>query len=144
MAGTNDFGRCADIWVAPHKLHLVDATEMPSKSCDRTRLTMPTRHLNLDDQEAPLLHQRLTSLTSEQDPRVSYDETQSINERSRITSETWSSISRRVFTDSSGGSHIPNLSGFVAEYNRLALKHEIPQFVEVSSAVERRKSLDGE
>ncbi len=45
---------------------------------------------------------------------------------SRFTSATWTTISNRVFTDSSGRSFEREAADFVGEYNRLAQKHGLP------------------
>ena len=56
-----------------------------------------------------------------------YDGGYDSGQDSRVTSMTWSSISRRVFTDSSGSSHAIGNSHCLEEYNRLAEKRGLPQ-----------------
>lgn len=46
---------------------------------------------------------------------------------SRLTSATWTTISNRVFTGSSGRSFDREPADFVGEYNRLAQKHGLPR-----------------
>ena len=46
---------------------------------------------------------------------------------SRLTSMTWSTVSHRVFSGSSGSSRIMGASYYRDEYNRLAEKHKLPR-----------------
>ena len=64
--------------------------------------------------------------TSQDDPINRADGPQS--EGSRVTSTTWSTISHRIFSNSSGGSQNRGSSKPVEEYNAIALKHGLPQF----------------
>lgn len=61
------------------------------------------------------------------DPKQSFDGARS--EGSRVTSTTWSSVSHRIFSNSSGNSQNRGSSKAVEEYNVLALRHGLPQFV---------------
>ncbi len=45
---------------------------------------------------------------------------------SRMTSMTWSTVSQRVFSESSGSSRASRVSEFKKEYNELAEKHGLP------------------
>jgi len=60
------------------------------------------------------------------DLRHSFDGARS--EGSRVTSTTWSSISHRIFSNSSSNSQNRGSSKSVEEYNVLALRHGLPQF----------------
>ncbi len=62
----------------------------------------------------------------EDDPRDSFDGPPS--EGSRATSTTWSTISHRIFSNSSGNSQNRSSPKSVEEYNLLALRHGLPQF----------------
>lgn len=45
---------------------------------------------------------------------------------SRMTSMTWSTVSQRVLSDSSGSSHVSRATEFKHEYNELAERHGLP------------------
>ncbi len=78
--------------------------------------------------EASRLNQRSSSGT-DTSPRNGLDGQLDSTDQSRATSTTWSTISRRIFTSSSGSSDHRETKTFVKEYNSLAMKHGLPQFV---------------
>lgn len=49
---------------------------------------------------------------------------------SRVTSMSWSTVSHRIFTDSSGSSRGMGSSHFLEEFNKLAVKHGISELAE--------------
>ena len=63
--------------------------------------------------------------SSKQKP--TYDGPQDSSCESRVSSTTYSMVSRRVFTDSSGSSREYSGSRFNEEYNHLAAKHGLPE-----------------
>ena len=69
--------------------------------------------------------------TSPQEPAAvpvqSYDGTEESNTESRLTSMTWSTVSHRFLSGSSGSSRTIGASFYRDEYNKLAEKHGLPQ-----------------
>ena len=56
-----------------------------------------------------------------------YDGADDSNTESRLTSTTWSTVSHRFFSDSSGGSRAQGASYYRDEYNELAEKYGLPR-----------------
>ena len=56
-----------------------------------------------------------------------YDGTDDSNTESRLTSATWSTVSHRFFSDSSGSSRTQGASYYRDEYNELAEKYGLPR-----------------
>ena len=53
---------------------------------------------------------------------------------SNKTSATWSTVSHRIFTDSTGSSRMHETLEFIELYNELALKHGLPRYAESAEA----------
>ena len=56
-----------------------------------------------------------------------YDGADDSPPESRLTSTTWSTVSHRIFTDSSGSSRTMGASYYRDEYNKLAERHGLPR-----------------
>jgi len=78
--------------------------------------------------DASLARQRVSSGTYSWSP-AGYDGPIDSTDQSRGTSTTWSTVSARIFTDTSTGSDHRETSEFVKEYNNLATKYGLPVFV---------------
>lgn len=78
-------------------------------------------------QDSPPESREGQAQSSEERLRDSIDRPKDSSEGSRVTSTTWSSTSRRIFTNSSGCSQGQANSRFIEEYNVLAMKSGIPQ-----------------
>lgn len=95
----------------------------------------PTLYDYSEDSQAPLFHRRLNSRSSDQDLNP-FDGPFDSGTESLPTSGTWTTVSNRIFTDSSAGSSSRDTQRFVDEYNRLALKHGLPRFTEAPMPVD--------
>ncbi len=85
----------------------------------------PQRSRPYVHQPAP---QPLAPVSSQEHENVqTYDGADESVAGSRLTSMTWSTISHRVISDSSGSSRAMGASYYRAEYNKLAEKHRLPQ-----------------
>ena len=72
--------------------------------------------------------QPLTPISSQEYANVqTYDGADDSVPESRITSTTWSTISHRMFSDSSRSSRTMGASYYRDEYNKLAEKHRLPR-----------------
>lgn len=78
--------------------------------------------------DAPLVRQGNSSATNSRLP-AGYDGPIDSIDQSSGTSTTWSTISPRVFTDSSAASDHRETSEFVKAYNSLATQHGLPMLV---------------
>jgi len=97
-----------------------------------------SQRIMASNSEAPLFHRRESSGTDTLLPG-GFDGPNDSTDQSRVTSTTWSTVSHRIFTDSSGSSNHRETSGFFEEYNRLAMKHGLPQFARGTEAESRGK-----
>jgi len=61
---------------------------------------------------------------------------------SRMMSMTWSTVSHRIFTDSSGSSRRSGASYYLIEYNQLAEKHGLRPMPEASSGTSTISSMN--
>ena len=72
--------------------------------------------------------QPLAPVSSQEHPNEqTYDGADESATESRLTSMTWSTVSHRVFSDSSGSSRTMGASYYRDEYNKLAEKHGLPR-----------------
>lgn len=117
--------RCKQPSKTPSKI----APKTPSKVKTQEAIFVPLPYGTSEDSEAPLFRQRLNSGGSEQALNP-FDGSFDSGLESLPTSGTWTTLSNRIFTDSSTGSSSRDLHGFVDEYNRLALKHGLPRFTD--------------
>ncbi|KAI9871543.1 MAG: hypothetical protein M1830_002764 [Pleopsidium flavum] len=77
--------------------------------------------------EAPLLYQRAASNTGTLS-FGGFDGPSDSTDRSRVSSIAWSTISHRIFSDSTGCSDQRDTSAFFHEYNTMAKKYGLPCF----------------
>ena len=105
------------------------APKTPSKVHTQEAIFVPLLYGSSEDSEAPLFRRRLNSGSSEQALNA-FDGPFDSGLESLPTSGTWTTLSNRIFTDSSTDSSPQDLHGFVDEYNRLALKHGLPRFTD--------------
>ena len=80
----------------------------------------------------PHVHQPVTQSSTptpsqEHENVQSYDGVDDSVTESRFTSTTWSTVSHRIFSDSSGSSRTMGASYYRDEYNKLAEKHRLPR-----------------
>ena len=101
----------------------------PQANNSREAIGMPALYGGSGHSAAPLFYGRLTSQSGEQGLNPC-DGPFDSGPGSLPTSGTWSTISNRIFSDSSGASSFRGTQEFVYEYNRLALKHGLPRFTE--------------
>lgn len=80
----------------------------------------------------------LTPISSQDDTNPqTYDGADDSPTESRLTSTTWSTVSHRIFTDSSGSSRTMGASYYRDEYNKLAQTHGLPQLEAVLDGTSR-------
>lgn len=73
-------------------------------------------------------NQPLPPISSQEHADIqTYDGADDSVAESRLTSMTWSTVSHRLFSDSSGSSRTMGASYYREEYNKLAEKHGIPR-----------------
>lgn len=99
----------------------------------------PARKDCSEESHAPLSLRRLASRSSEQELNP-FDGPFDSTPESLPTSGTWTTVSNRIFTDSSAGSSSRETQGFVDQYNKLALKHGLPRFAEPPVPIDIGKS----
>lgn len=68
----------------------------------------------------------------------SYDGTEESIPESRLTSMTWTTVSHRILSDSSGSSRKMGASFYRDEYNKLAERHRLPQLKAAPDGMSRR------
>ena len=101
----------------------------PQANNSREAIGMPAPSGGSGHSAAPLIYGRMTSQSGEQGFNP-FDGPFDSGPGSLPTSGTWSTISNRIFSDSSGASSFRGTQEFVDEYNRLALKHGLPRLTE--------------
>ena len=79
------------------------------------------------------------SVIFQEDHQETYDGANDVLEEahlpSRMTSMSWSTLSQRIFTDSSTSTRYSGASYFLEEYNQLAEKHGLPRMAEAPSGM---------
>ena len=79
------------------------------------------------------------SISFQEDHQKTYDGANDVLEEphlpSRMTSMSWSTLSQRIFTDSSTSTRHSEASYFLEEYNQLAEKHGLHRMTEVPSGI---------
>ena len=113
---------------SPKPKHIKPSKIQPSLDNDEAAM-ITTLCGSSEDSQAPLFHHRLNSGSSEQALNP-FDGPFDSGPASLPTSGTWSTVSNRIFTDSSAGSSSREIQECVDQYNRLALKHGLPRFTE--------------
>jgi hypothetical protein len=104
----------------------------PSRGSGPNILVIPPHRRSIMEvpQAPPELFMATTTATNtEADYGNTYDGANDNNQTgkvSRMTSMTWSTVSQRVYSDSSGSSRASRVSEFKQEYNGLAKKHGLP------------------
>ena len=82
------------------------------------------------------------SINFQEDHHKTYDGTNDVLDEahlpSRMTSMTWSTLSQRIFTDSSTSTRQSGASCFLEEYNQLAEKHGLHPLAEAPNGILRR------
>ena len=82
------------------------------------------------------------SMNLQEDHQGTYDGANDVLDEahlpSRMTSMTWSTLSQRIFTDSSTSTRQSGASCFLEEYNQLAEKHGLHPLAEAPSGILRR------
>ena len=77
--------------------------------------------------------------TFQEDHQKTYDGANDVLEEahlpSRMTSMSWSTLSQRIFTDSSTSTRYSEASHFLEEYNQLAEKHGLHRMAEAPSGI---------
>ena len=99
----------------------------------------PARNDCSEESQTSLSLHRLASRSSEQELNP-FDGPFDSGPESLPTSGTWTTVSNRIFTDSSAGSSSRETQGFVDQYNKLALKHGLPRFTEPPVPIDIGKS----
>lgn len=102
------------------------AKRPPPRIGGREIIIIPHRRPHTLDYEAQA-HRQASGTPEVEARRVAYDGAHDSSFDSRVTSTTWSTISHRVFTDSSGSSRVLGASHFFDEYNCLATQHGLPE-----------------
>lgn len=107
------------------------AKRPPPRLGGRDLIIVPHRRPIMNEAEAQNQNQGfLSNSEGERTHAAAYDGAQDSGRGSRLTSMTWSTVSHRVFTDSSHSSRGLEVSNAVKEYNSLATLHGLPELAE--------------
>jgi hypothetical protein len=120
----------------PSRVRAELVMQPPPRYGSRDLLQVPPQRPRIEEFQ-PATHQ-LVTITSQDHPGLqSFDGANepldSGHTDSRMTSMTWSTVSHRIFTDSSGSSRRSGASHYLVEYNHLAEKHGLRRMPEASS-----------
>ena len=109
-----------------HKVRANIVKRPPPRFGGREVFIDPSHHARPDlHQPAP---QALTPIPSQEHTKAqTYDGADDSVTESRLTSMTWSTVSHRLFSGSSGSSRTMGASSYRDEYNKLAEKHGLPR-----------------
>lgn len=120
-----------------HKIRPDIVKRPPPRFGGREVIIVPSQRLRATVHQ-PATQPLVPTSSQEHATLQSYDGTEESFPVSRLTSMTWSTVSHRILSDSSGSSRKMGASFYRDEYNKLAEKHRLPQLKAAPGGMSRR------
>ena len=120
-----------------HKVRPDIVKRPPPRFGGREVIIVPSQRLRHTVHQ-PAIQPLVPTSSQEHATMQSYDGTEESVPVSRLTSMTWSTVSHRILSDSSGSSRKMGASFYRDEYNKLAERHRLPQLKAAPDGMSRR------